>query len=69
MHSQQTAILLHVFELQKFALHETTLYMLKMREMPCLFLFKTEKAKISLQSFTFVKVIFLSETGLRKNNF
>lgn len=41
MHSQQSAILhvLHVFELQKFALHETSLYMLKMQETPCLFLF------------------------------
>lgn len=63
MHSQQSAVLhvLHVLELQKFALHETSLYMLKMQETPCLFLFKTEKAKIGLQSFTFVRVIFLSD--------
>lgn len=63
MHSQQSAVLhvLRVLELQKFALHETSLYMLKMQEMPCLFLFKTEKAKIGLQSFTFVRVIFLSD--------
>lgn len=44
MHSQQSAILhvLRVFELQKFALHETSLFMLKMQGTPCLFLFKTE---------------------------
>lgn len=64
MHSQQSAVLhvLRVLELQKFALHETSLYMLKMQETPCLFLFKTEKAKIGLQSFTFVRVI--CQTGL-----